>query len=172
MQKAQLKTCAPSLLHTSPHTHTQHPMQHHTYPHSHFTLPPLPSSFIHILTPTPNHSSTHTFTPQPAFFEKSRTAAGGEAVRRWGQPVLGGEKEAPRAHSLTVAESCPGSSAGEGVEAVGEGAKDQGVHGRGREGGAVGVGAKIRASPRYPRAESAPPAPASEMLTRLLCPQG
>ena len=76
------------------------------------------------------------------------------------------------------AESCPGSSAGDGVEGdgvegAGEGAEeDQRVRKRGSEGGAVGVGAEIRASPRYPRAELAPPAPASEMLTGSLCPQG
>lgn len=71
-----------------------------------------------------------------------------------------------------MAKSCPGSSAGERVEAVGEGAEEDQGGRRGREGGVVGVGAKIRASPRYPRAESAPPEVASEMLTRPLCPQG
>lgn len=137
------------------------------------TLPPPPTSFIYIFTPTPTHSSTHTFTPQPAFLEKSRAAAGGEAARRWGQPVLGGEKEAPRAHSLAVARELPRLLGRERGRGGGKGAEeDQGVRRRGSEGGAVGVGAEIRASPRYPRAESAPPAPASEMLTGPLCPQG
>lgn len=154
----------------TPHTHPAPNAAPHLPlpPTSHSHLCPPPSYTFS--PPTPTHSSMHTFTPQPAFLEKSRAAAGGEAVRHWGQPVLGGEKEA---HSLTVAESCRGSTAGKGVEAVGEGAEeDQGVRGRGREGGVVGVGAKIRATPRYPRAESAPPAPASEMLTRPLCPEG
>lgn len=118
MQKAQLKTCAPSLLHFTPHTHPAPSAAPHlpSPPTSHSHLRPPPSYTFS--PPTPTHSSMHTFTPQPAFLEKSRAAAGGEAVRHWGQPVLGGEKEAPRAHSLTTAESCRSSTAGEGVEAV------------------------------------------------------